>query len=134
MGGRELYRTSSRATLYIAYISRTGLQSREYEGLYSQHLDIPEGIESRRAACRATDDPKSQVMRRGKHTIRLLPSTASTETETNPRGPGPPLEQQNREDDTEGQTEGRLDNHGGDGAVPLSNCTVSPCLRILPRS
>jgi len=56
---------------------------------------------------------------RGKHTVRLLPSTTSTEAKTNPRGPGSPLEQQNREDDTEGQAEGRLDNHGGDGAVPL---------------
>lgn len=56
---------------------------------------------------------------RGKHTIGLLPRATSTETETNPSGPSSPLEQQNREDDAEGQAEGRLDDHGGDGAVPL---------------
>lgn len=53
------------------------------------------------------------------HTVSLLPSTAGTEAQTNPGGPGSPLEEQNREDDTEGETEGGTDDEGRDGAVPL---------------
>jgi hypothetical protein len=36
-----------------------------------------------------------------KHTISLFPSTTGTEAETNPRGPGSALKQENGEDDTE---------------------------------
>ena len=52
-------------------------------------------------------------------TVSFLPSTSGTEAETNPRGPGSPLEEENREDNTERQTEGGFDDHRGDGAVPL---------------
>ena len=56
---------------------------------------------------------------RYERTISLFPSTSGTEAETNPRGPSSALEEENREDDTERQTEGGLDEHRGDGAVPL---------------
>lgn len=60
------------------------------------------------------------IMKRGhKHTVSLLPSTTSTEAKANPGGPGPPLEQKDGENDTEGQSERGLDNHRGNGAVPL---------------
>lgn len=53
------------------------------------------------------------------HTIRLFPRTTGSEAETDPGGPSSPLEQQHREYDTEGETEGGADDHGRDGAVPL---------------
>lgn len=59
------------------------------------------------------------MKRRSKHTISLLPSTTGTEAEADPGRPSSPLEQKNGEDDTEGQTEGGLDDHRGDCAVPL---------------
>ena len=52
-------------------------------------------------------------------TVSFLPSTSGTEAETNPRGPSSPLEEEHGEDNTEGETEGRADNEGGDGAIPL---------------
>jgi hypothetical protein len=67
-----------------------------------------------------------------KHTISLFPGTAGTETETNPRGPSAALEQENGEDDTEGKTEGGLDNNGGDGAIPLSvRCRLATNSRLM---
>jgi hypothetical protein len=56
---------------------------------------------------------------RYERTISLFPGTSGTEAETNPRGPSSPLEEENREDNTERQTEGGFDDHRGDGAVPL---------------
>jgi hypothetical protein len=62
-------------------------------------------------------DPKKLWYQR---TISLFPSTSGTEAETNPRGPSSALEQEHGENNTERQTEGGLDNDGGDGAVPLN--------------
>lgn len=56
---------------------------------------------------------------RYERTISLFPGTSGTEAETNPRGPSSPLEEEHRENNTERQTEGGLDDHRGDGAVPL---------------
>lgn len=63
----------------------------------------------------------------GKHTISFFPSTAGTETKTNPSGPSSTLEKEDGEDDTEGKAETRLDDHGGNGAVPLFGYRISPC-------
>lgn len=60
-----------------------------------------------------------------RHTVRLFPRASSTDTQTNPRRPRSPLEQEHREDNTKRKTQGGLDDHRGDGAVPLNN---SPCI------
>lgn len=62
----------------------------------------------------------NQTVYRYRRTISFFPSTPSSKTEPNPRGPGSALEQENREDHTERQTEGGLDDDGGDGAIPLN--------------
>jgi hypothetical protein len=61
-----------------------------------------------------------EMKHRYKRTISLFPSTSGTEAETNPRGPSSTLEQKHRENNTERQTEGGLDDDRGDGAVPLN--------------
>lgn len=58
--------------------------------------------------------------------VALLPCTSGTETKTNCRGPRAALEEENGEDDTEGQTKTRSDEHRGEAAVPLK-ITVSCC-------
>ncbi len=57
--------------------------------------------------------------------IALLISPSSPETQPNPRRPRPPLEKQNREDDTERETEGRSDQERGETAIPLQQ-HISP--------
>jgi hypothetical protein len=75
--------------------------------------------------CKAKLGRLDIIKYRHKHTVSLLPSTTGTEAEANPGRPGPPLEQQDGEDNTEGQAEGGLDDHGGNGAVPLHNQLIN---------
>ena len=51
--------------------------------------------------------------------VALLVRAAGAESDTNKRGPSSALEQKNGEDDTETETEGRLDEEVGKAAVPL---------------
>ena len=54
--------------------------------------------------------------------VALLPCTSGTEAKANGRRPCAALEEENREDDTEGQAETRADEHRGEAAVPLGEC------------
>lgn len=53
------------------------------------------------------------------YVVALLPCTSSTEAKTNGRGPRAALEEEDREDNTERQTETGADEHRGETAVPL---------------
>ena len=55
------------------------------------------------------------------YAIAFLPSSSGTETKTDKRGPRSSLEQENREDDTEGCAESRADEHRAEAVVPLLN-------------
>ena len=56
------------------------------------------------------------------HVVALLPCTSSTESETDCRGPRAALEEEDREDDTKGETEAGADQHRREAAVPLGVC------------
>jgi nucleolar pre-ribosomal-associated protein 2 len=54
--------------------------------------------------------------------VAFLPRPSGTEAKTNSCGPRAALEQEDREDDTEGQTKAGTDEHGREAAVPLCCC------------
>lgn len=53
--------------------------------------------------------------------VALLVRSAGTESDADEGGPRSPLEQEDGEDDTESETEGRLDEEVGEAAVPLKS-------------
>lgn len=76
-------------------------------------------------------DPSSGF--RETYRVALLPGPSSTETKTREHRPRPALEQQDREDHTEGRAEGAADKKGAEAVVPLESdmlaCTLAsrPC-------
>lgn len=53
------------------------------------------------------------------YAVTLLPSSSSTETETDESGPCSSLEEKNGEDDTKGGTKSRADEEGAEAGIPL---------------
>ena len=66
------------------------------------------------------------LCRGSSHVVALFPCPSSTETETDKGGPCASLEEEDREDDAEGETQAGADQHRREAAVPLG-AAVSWC-------
>jgi hypothetical protein len=97
--------------------------------LPSLQCNLPTPIATLPSLSSRSLNPNSFPPRPQKAPIALLISPPSTETQANPRRPRPPLEKQNREYDTERETEGRSDQERGKTAIPLSK-HISPTLPL----
>jgi hypothetical protein len=73
------------------------------------------------------------LCRRVTHAVTLLPGPAGTESEADSCGPHAALEEEDGEDDAEGETEPRADEHGREAAVPLV-VNVSMCFCVPSRN